>query len=173
MIGGDWSFSFLDNRLFSNGQIIRSNVNNIIGNAFRFNLGYLNSEWWSARIWFGTSDDKFDINDLGFVRRNDITWAGTRIELRKQEPWGRFVNNNLEFKYTQDWNGSGLVLEREVEIEQSNLFSNYWQAGFLESYFSQDLTMRMFSEMIMLGFIKQNYGGTLVHLLALIVGKKS
>ena len=135
VIGGDWSFSFLDNRLFSNGQIIRSNVNNTIGNAFRFNIGYLNSEWWSARIWFGTSDDKFDINDLGFVRRNDITWAGTRIELRKQEPWGRFVNNNLEFKYTQDWNGSGLVLEREVEIEQSNLFSNYWQAGFFGKLF--------------------------------------
>ena len=135
VIGGDWDLSFLDNRLFSNGQIIRSNVNNTIGNAFRFNLGYLNSEWWSARIWFGTSDDKFDINDLGFVRRNDITWAGSRIELRKQEPWGRFINNNLEFKYTQDWNGSGLVLEREVELEQSNLFSNYWRAGFFGKLF--------------------------------------
>ena len=30
---------------------------------------------------------------------------------------------------------SGLVLEREVEIEQSNLFSNYWQAGFFGKLF--------------------------------------
>ena len=71
VIGGDWNLSFLNNRLFSNGQIIRSNVNNTLGNAFRFNIGYLNSDWWSARVWFGTSDDKFDINDLGFIRRNN------------------------------------------------------------------------------------------------------
>jgi len=110
-------------------------VNNTIGNAFRFNIGYLNSDWWSARAWFGTSDDKFDINDLGFIRRNNITWSGARLALRRQEPWGHFINNDLEFKYTQDWNGSGLVLEREVEIEQSNLFSNYWRAGFFGKLF--------------------------------------
>ena len=135
VIGGDWSLSFLNNRLFSNGQIIRSNVSNSIGNAFRFNFGYLNSDWWSARAWFGTSDNKFDINDLGFIRRNDITWAGTRLEIRKQEPWGRFINNNLEFKYSQEWNGKGLTLEREVEIEQTNLLSNYWRAGFFGKLF--------------------------------------
>ena len=135
VIGGDWNLSFLENRLFSSGQIIKSNVNNNIGNAFRFNLGYLNSDWWSARIWLGTSDDKFDINDLGFVRRNNITWSGARLALRKQEPWGHFINNDLEFKYSQDWNGSGLVLDREFEIEQSNLFSNYWRAGFFGKLF--------------------------------------
>ena len=135
VIGGDWNLSFLNNRLFSNGQIIRSNVNNTLGNAFRFNIGYLNSDWWSARVWFGTSDDKFDINDLGFIRRNNITWSGARLALRRQEPWGHFIKNDLEFKYTQDWNGSGLVLEREVEIEQSNLFSNYWRAGIFGKLF--------------------------------------
>ncbi len=135
VIGGDWNLSFLDNRLSSTGQIIRSNVNNTVGNAFRFNLGYLNSDWWSARIWFGNYDDKFDINDLGFIKRNNITWTGARLALRRQEPWGHFINNDLEFKYTQDWNGSGLVLEKEVEIEQSNLFSNYWRAGFFGKLF--------------------------------------
>ena len=147
-------------------------MNNTIGNAFRFNIGYLNSDWWSARAWFGTSDDKFDINDLGFIRRNNITWSGARLALRRQEPWGHFINNDLEFKYTQDWNGSGLVLEREVEIEQSNLFSNYWRAGFFGNYFCLGLMMRMFLEMIMLGYKRQNYGDMLDHLLVPIVEKK-
>mgnify|MGYP001445702388 CR=1 FL=1 len=135
VVGGDWDMSFLDNRLFSNGQIIRSKSNSTIGNAFRFNLGYLDPEWWSVRFWYGVSDDKFDINDLGFLRRNGISWAGGKIQFRKQNPWRRFINNNLEFKYSQEWNGDGLALEKEVEIEQNNLFSNYWRAGFFGKLF--------------------------------------
>ncbi|MAL65027.1 MAG: hypothetical protein CMF94_02880 [Candidatus Marinimicrobia bacterium] len=135
VIGGDWKLNLLDNRLFSSGQIIGSNVNNSSGRAFRFNVGYLDPDWWSARIWLGSFDNKFDINDLGFIRRNDITWGGARLEFRKQEPWGHFINNNIEFKYTQNWNGSGLILDREVEFEQSNLFSNYWRVGFFGNLF--------------------------------------
>ena len=135
VIGGDWNLSFIDNKFFSNGQIIRSNVNSSIGRAFRFNAGYLDPYWWSARIWLGTSDNKFDINDLGFIRRNNITWGGARLAFRKQEPWGRFINNNIEFKYTQNWNRSGLILERQFEVEQNNLFSNYWRFGFFGNLF--------------------------------------
>ena len=135
VIGGDWNINFLDNRLFSNGQIIRSNSNNTIGQAFRFNIGYLDPVWWSIRIWYGTYDNEFDINDLGFLRRNDMSWAGGKIELRKQEPWGRFINNNLELKYSQDWNQEGLALEREIDLKQKNLFSNYWRAGFFGKLF--------------------------------------
>ena len=105
VIGGDWDISYLNNRLFSTGQIIRSNSNNVVGQAFRFNLGYVNPVWWSARFWYGTYDNQFSINDLGFLRRNDMSWTGGRIELRKQEPWGKFINNNIELKYTQEWNG--------------------------------------------------------------------
>jgi len=135
VIGTDWSLGFLDNRLFTNGQIVRSNANNALGKAFRFNLGYQDPVWWSTRFWFGIYDNKFDINDLGYIRRNDLSWAGIRFEFRQQEPWGRFISNNLEFKYSQDWNGEGLSLEREVEIEQDNLFANYWRVGFFSKVF--------------------------------------
>ena len=54
------------------------------------------------------------MNDLGYLRRNNTNWAGGRVEFRKQEPWGKFINNYLEFKYMQEWRRDGLVLEREV-----------------------------------------------------------
>jgi len=135
VIGADWKVGFLDNRLFTNGQAIYSKTNNIAGNAFRFNIGYLDPSWWSARLWYGTYDKKFDINDLGYLQRNGISYLGTRLELRKQEPWGNFINNYLEFKYMQEWRSDGLVLEQELEIEQSNLFNNYWTAGFFSKVF--------------------------------------
>jgi hypothetical protein len=133
--GIDWNFGLYDNRLFTNGQIVRSDAENITGNAIRFNLGYVDPSWWSARFWYGYFDDKFDVNDLGYLQRNNTNWAGGRIEFRKQEPWGNFINNNVEFKYKQTWRGDGLVLERELEIEQSNLFNNYWTAGFFSKVF--------------------------------------
>ena len=82
--GMDWNLGFFDNKLFTNGQIVRSDANDIIGNAVRFNLGYMDPIWWSARFWYGYYDDKFDVNDLGYLRRNDLNWAGGRAEFRKQ-----------------------------------------------------------------------------------------
>ena len=133
--GMDWSLGFLDNKLFTNGQVVRSDANEIKGNAVRFNLGYIDPVWWSARFWYGYYDNKFDVNDIGYLRRNDMSWIGGRIEFRRQEPWGRFLNNELEIKYRQEWRGDGLVLEREIEIEQDNLFSNYWKVGFFSKIF--------------------------------------
>ena len=133
--GMDWNLGFFDNKLFSNGQIVRSNANDTTGNAIRFNLGYTDPIWWSARFWYGYYDDKFEVNDLGYLRRNDLNWIGGRVEFRRQEPWGKFVNNDLELKYKQEWRGDGLVLEREIEIEQSNLFTNYWTLGFFGKMF--------------------------------------
>ena len=111
VIGTDWTLGFYDNRLFTNGQIIHSNVDREYGSAYRFNFGYLDPVWWSFRFWYGTTDDKFNINDLGYLRRNGTSWTGIRLELRKQEPWGNFINNNLELKVSQNWNKEGLVIE--------------------------------------------------------------
>jgi len=133
--GLDWNLGLLDNKLFTNGQMVRSNVDNITGNAIRFNLGYIDPLWWSANFWYGNYGDKFDVNDLGYLRRNDINWIGGKVELRKQEPWGNFINNKIEFKYKQEWRGDGLVLQKGLDIVQENLFSNYWRVGFFSKVF--------------------------------------
>lgn len=133
--GLNWNLGLLDNRLFSNGQIVQSNKEGMIGNAWRFNIGYTDPSWWSTRFWYGTYDNKFDINDIGYLRRNNLSWIGGRIELRKQEPWGPFLYNDLELKYMSEWRGDGLSLDKEFEIEQNNLLSNYWDIGFFSALF--------------------------------------
>ena len=56
VFGLDWKIGLINNRLFSNGQIVRSNTDHK-GNAFRFNVGYTDPVWWSTRLWYGTYDD--------------------------------------------------------------------------------------------------------------------
>ena len=129
VLGLDWKIGLMNNKLFSNGQIVSSNTDKT-GNAFRFNVGYTDPVWWATRFWYGTYDNKFEINDLGYLRRNDLSWAGAKFEVRKQEPWGYFLNNNIEIKYRKEWRGDGLILEDEIELETFNLLKNYWRFGF-------------------------------------------
>ena len=35
------------------------------------------------------------------------------------------LGNNIELKYTQEWNGDGVALGKEIDIEQANLFFNW------------------------------------------------
>ena len=126
--GLDWKIGLINNRLFSNGQIVRSNTDQK-GNAFRFNIGYTDPVWWSTRIWYGTYDNKFDINDMGYLRRNDLTWTGVMFEARRREPWGYFLGSSIEFKYKKEWKGDGLLLEDDLDLETWTLLKNYWRFG--------------------------------------------
>ena len=144
VFGVDWNLGFFENKLFSNGQIIKTESNNISGDAFRFNVGYLNPVWWSFRFWYGDLDDSFEINDLGYSRRNNISWTGTMVDLRNQVSRGIFINNNIKFFYNTAKNGQGIILERELEVKQNNLLKNYWKISFgagldLKAYNDNDL----------------------------------
>ena len=97
VLGLDWKIGIINNRLFSNGQIVRSNTDQT-GNGFRFNVGYKNETWWETRFWLGNYDDKFDVNDLGYLRRNNMTWTGLMFKFRRLEPTGAFLGSSLEFK---------------------------------------------------------------------------
>jgi len=128
--GLDWRVGLLNNRLSSSGQIIQSNKENIVGNAHRLNILYTNPSFWGIRAWYGFFDDKFDINDLGFLRRNNISWMGAKLSLRKDDPWGSFINNSLEFRFSKDYRNDGTLLENEFGIESENLLKNYWSFNF-------------------------------------------
>ena len=129
VLGLDWKIGLLNNRLFSNGQIVRSNTDQT-GNGFRFNVGYKNETWWETRFWLGNYDDKFDVNDLGYLRRNNMTWTGLMFKVRRLEPTEAFLGSSLEFKIKKEWGIDDILIEDELSIETWTLLKNYWRFGF-------------------------------------------
>jgi len=127
--GIDWKIGFINNRLFSNGQIVRSNTDQT-GNGFRFNVGYKNETWWETRFWLGNYDDKFDVNDLGYLRRNNMTWTGLMFKVRRLEPIGPLLGSSLEVKIKKEWGINDVLIEDELSIETWTLLKNYWRFGF-------------------------------------------
>jgi len=134
VVGFNWRLGFLENRLSSNGQLIQSKVDDKIGSAYRFNLIYTDPSFWGFRAWYGFFDDRFDINDLGYLRRNNMSWMGAKLVLRKDQPWGNFLSNNIDFRLSRNYRNDGTMLDNEIEIESNNLLKNYWSFGFKGMY---------------------------------------
>jgi hypothetical protein len=62
-------------------------------------------------------------------KRNDIWYYGIYGGLRKQDPWGKYFNNKLEFRYFNMGRGDGLTLSKSLKIDQKNELKNYWSFG--------------------------------------------
>jgi len=130
VIGLDWRLKFIDNALTLKGQIVHSTKDGISGNGARFNFGYLDPKWWDLNFVIGFTNDKYEINDLGFNERNDKWYYGSYGGFRKQDPWGRFLGNILEYRFFINGRGEdGLTLSKSLSIEQRNELKNYWSFG--------------------------------------------
>ena len=130
VIGLDWRLKFIDNALTLKGQIVHSTKDGISGNGARFNFGYLDPKWWDLNFVIGFTNDKYEINDLGFNERNDKWYYGSYGGFRKQDPWGKFLGNILEYRFFINGRGEdGLTLSRSLSIEQRNELKNYWSFG--------------------------------------------
>ena len=51
-----------------------------------------------------------------------------------------------------------VALGKEIDIEQENLFFNYWKVGFFGKLFYLRITMKIFSETRMHGYTKLSFG---------------
>jgi len=130
VMGLDWRLKFMENALTLKGQIVHSTKDGMSGNGARFNIGYLDPKWWDLNFVTGFTDDQYEINDLGFNERNDKWYYGSYGGLRKQDPWGRFLGNHLEYRYfISGRGGDGLTLSKSLSIEQRNELKNYWSFG--------------------------------------------
>ena len=68
----------------------------------------------------------FDIDDLGFLRRNDVYEPGLEVALRQDEAWGPFRRNSLTVERWGRWNGDRDLLEDGIGLELANEFRSFW-----------------------------------------------
>ena len=97
--GLDWGIRLIDNRFAFSGQLALSDVNGDKGYAGRFYAGYSDPVWWNINIIGAWFSDSFDINELGFLERNGFWKSGIFGEIRRQDPWGPFLRNELEYRF--------------------------------------------------------------------------
>ena len=77
VLGLDWNLNLLNNALSVRGQLVHSLKDGTAGDGARFFVRYLDPKWWELQFWTGYRDNNFEINDLGFNKRNDSWYFGT------------------------------------------------------------------------------------------------
>ena len=128
--GLDWGIRLFNNRFAFSGQLAQSDVNGDKGYAGRFYAGYSDPVWWNVNIIGAWFSDSFDINELGFLERNGFWKSGIFGKIRRQDPWGPFLRNELEYRFFYKSRNDGLPLAKHLRIEQNNSTKNYWRFGF-------------------------------------------
>ena len=122
----DWRFKFFEKRFTFGGQIAHSSANAQNGYAGRIDIRYDNTKWWDVVFKAGYYDEKFDINRLGYIRRNGVQGFTVAGGLQRRDPWGIFRQNFLNLSYFNYGRLDGTTLVEEIELEQRNTFKNYW-----------------------------------------------
>jgi hypothetical protein len=102
--------------------------------ASDFYVGKEGGPHWTTYAWYGNAGRKLDFNDLGFMWRQNVRYAGGGVEYRTLEPWWA----TLETHTTIDVNGadnlSGLRLGREAYLGESWKLSSFWTVGLAVGY---------------------------------------
>ncbi len=140
----DWRGNLIDNRLTFAGQLISSSTDGKTGNAGRFHLSYNDPVWWNASATYQVSDNSFDINDMGYLRRAGVGSWDIDFGIRQQNPWGPLLRSNLGVSYDHNNRSDGVLIRRQLNLSLSMTTLSYWNFGIhhgqiLPSYSDEDL----------------------------------
>jgi len=104
-------------------QLIHSDVGDEVGYGGFTDLKFNQGRGVEHKFSFDWLDDKLDVNDLGFVRRNDTINAQYQFQLSRSD-LKDFRQSETGFKLKQGYNTDGDVIDSGIFFSQNLTFSN-------------------------------------------------
>ena len=85
------------------------------------------SGWLRGEFHWKAYSKDFEINDLGFLWRNNYYETRLQLALHKDRPWSLFRRNNLSIEQWRRWNLDDVVLANGIGLSTWHQFSTYWE----------------------------------------------
>ncbi len=85
------------------------------------------SGWLRGEFHWKAYSKGFEINDLGFLWRNNFYETRGQLALRKDRPWHVFRRNSLNIEQWRRWNFDDVVLANGIGLSTWHQFSTYWE----------------------------------------------
>jgi hypothetical protein len=82
--------------------------------------------WLEAETGFSAISPGLNINDIGFLRRNDVIRSWWNLNIDRESPLGPFRRTGVHVGGDLRWNYDGALLDNAVDISSSGEFKNYW-----------------------------------------------
>ena len=103
------------------------------------------SGWLGGQFYADARSPGFEVNDLGFMNRNDRIQVGSHIYAEIHNPWALARRSGFNLNAWSHWNYDGLNLRQGVNFNSWHTLKNYWWFNFgLDRYFKSmdDLATR-------------------------------
>lgn len=130
--GVDWSLRWSDSAYEFRGQLAgsRAETEDGLEKGWATELRLSRERGWTeVRAQFEAFSDGFQINDLGFQRRNGYYDTFQNVEFRKDDPWWIFQRNDVEVEHWARWNFDGVKLRQGVGVFSWNRLRSFWEFG--------------------------------------------
>ena len=85
-----------------------------------------NSGFYRSRLYGDIRSRGFEVNDLGFLSRNNRMQAGARGSIRADEPWRLARRTDVAANIWSQWNLDDVNLSRGVNLTTWSRLHNYW-----------------------------------------------
>lgn len=126
----DWALKFRKETLEFSGTMIGS----LTEDADAWNNGYIShfefdkrGGWLEAEIGASAISPGFDINDLGFIRRNNMINSWGSFSLIRNKPLSIIRSADISCQGSTRWNYDGLNVGKGFDISYWGEFLNYWE----------------------------------------------
>ncbi len=131
--GYDWLLRLDDNRYLFEGFFAHTHTTRfgerIRGSAGRFNFSRVAAEHWLWGIGARYASRRYDINDLGFFFRPDGYTGLASLSYKEDQPAAVVRRHYTSLGYTDFSSMDGINLLRQLQVQTSVLFTNYWEVS--------------------------------------------
>lgn len=121
--GVDLHYFSADSRWEVDGQLVRSDVEKVSGNGAYFDLDYRPSRGVQHTVTGTYFDDTVELNDIGFLQRNDLMQMDYRLNITESNIEG-LRSRNRSFQIVNQWNTAGRPVRLGLFGGQSLSFNN-------------------------------------------------
>ncbi|MBT7371800.1 MAG: hypothetical protein HN816_14200 [Gammaproteobacteria bacterium] len=112
--GGIWNFD---------GQLLYSDVEDVTGAGGFVDATYTPRQGLRHKFTFDYFNDDLDINDFGFLRRNDAIAARYELDIT-ESGLDKLKKRETELVLTQEYNTDGLIVRSGIFFSQERIFKN-------------------------------------------------
>ena len=134
--GVDMHYFSADTKWEVDGQLVHSDVEKITGNGAYFDLDYRPSRGVQHTVTGTYFDDTVDLNDVGFLQRNDLMQLDYRFNVSESDIEG-IRSRNRSIIINNQWNTAGRPVRLGIFGSQNISFNNnasmFTQLGYFPS----------------------------------------
>jgi hypothetical protein len=132
--GVDVSYFSADTRWVFDGQLLHSDVGGVTGSGTMFDLNYRPARGVQHTVTGTFFDDKLDINDVGYLQRNDHQMLDYRFSLTESAS-AAYRSRTRSFNIINQWNSDGRPVRLGLFAGQNLSFNNNTQLNLNLRYF--------------------------------------